>query len=72
VGDAGFYWSSTAYPDVNNAYYLLFNRTVTFPSLYDARWLGFSADFFAPFSSYNGEIDLDVGFLEAIAGSATR
>lgn len=42
VGDDGFYWSGTAYPGVNNAYYLNFNSATTYPSNYDARWFGFS------------------------------
>ena len=42
VGLDGYYWSSTAYPDVNNAYYLSFSSADTYPSNYNARWYGFS------------------------------
>jgi len=36
------YWSSTAYLDVNNTYYLHFGSAKTYPSDDSARWLGFS------------------------------
>ena len=42
MGIYGNYWSSTAYPDVNNAYYFYFDSANTQPSLYYARTLGFS------------------------------
>ena len=42
MGRHGYYWSSTAYPDVNNAYVLDFNSANTFPPFDTARWYGFS------------------------------
>jgi len=42
VSTSAHYWSSTAYPDVNNTYSLDFNSADTSPSYYFARWNGFS------------------------------
>lgn len=42
VSHAGFYWSSTTYLDVNNAYRLTFYGAATYPSCYIARWIGCS------------------------------
>ena len=42
MGRHGYYWSSTAYPDVNNAYALDSISAGTYPSYYTARWDGCS------------------------------
>ena len=42
MGLTGLYWSSTAYPNVNNAYLLAFDSANTYPSVYNARWRGFA------------------------------
>ena len=48
VGSGGYYWLSTAYPDVNNAYHLGFLSTDTYPSNDYARWLGLSRRYSRP------------------------
>lgn len=42
VSLTGLYWSSTAYPNVRNAFYLHFDNAYDYPSSDDARWRGMS------------------------------
>ena len=42
AGGNSDYWSATTYPNATDAYNLDFNSTNVFPSIYNARFLGFS------------------------------
>ena len=41
VGDASLYWSKTTHASTTHAYLLDFDSTTVYPSVYNARWLGF-------------------------------
>ena len=41
VGDASLYWSKTTHTTTTHAYLLDFDSVTVYPSVYNARWLGF-------------------------------
>ena len=42
AGQSGGYWSSRAYSNTENAYYLLFSNSYVYPSNVNSRYFGFS------------------------------
>ena len=41
IGDISYYWSRSVTGQINSVSILVFNKTNTFSSYYEARWLGF-------------------------------
>lgn len=69
MGLTGLYWSSTAYPNVNNAYLLAFDSANTYPSNYNARWRGFAVRWGGRKFTRSGGVDLDVGTLRHVGNA---